>query len=114
MTARSGGRRRPRATSRGRPRARPHDTRSGPTMITQELHDGWTLRAVGGPVPSEIAAAIVPAQVPGSVHTDLLAAGLIPDPYLDLHESALAWMHRADWRYELPLTAAAPAGDERV
>ncbi|PVU83671.1 beta-mannosidase [Cellulomonas sp. WB94] len=83
-------------------------------MITQDLHDGWTLRAAGGPVPAEIAAATVPAQVPGSVHTDLLAAGLIPDPYLDLNESALAWMHRADWRYELPLTATAPAGDERV
>jgi beta-mannosidase len=49
-------------------------------MITQELHDGWTLRSAGGPVPAEIAAATVNAQVPGSVHTDLLAAGLIPDP----------------------------------
>ena len=83
-------------------------------MITQELHDGWTLRAAGGPVPEEIAAATVPAEVPGSVHTDLLAAGLIPDPYLDSNEAALAWMHRADWRYELPLTAVGPADDERV
>jgi beta-mannosidase len=83
-------------------------------MITQELHDGWTLRAAGGPVPAEISAATVAAQVPGSVHTDLLAAGLIPDPYLDRNETALAWMHRADWRYELPFTAAAPADDERV
>ncbi|HEX5333565.1 MAG TPA: glycoside hydrolase family 2 protein [Cellulomonas sp.] len=83
-------------------------------MITQELHDGWTLRAAGGPVPAEIALAIVPAEVPGSVHTDLLAAGLIPDPYLDSNETSLAWMHRADWRYELPLAATAPADDERV
>jgi beta-mannosidase len=83
-------------------------------MITQELHDGWTLRSAGGPVPAEIAAATVIAQVPGSVHTDLLAAGLIPDPYLDTNEAALVWMHRTDWRYELPVTAAAAADDERV
>ncbi|AOS62581.1 glycoside hydrolase family 2 protein [Actinoalloteichus hymeniacidonis] len=64
------------------------------------LHDGWTLRAVGGPAPAEIAEAVVPATVPGCVHTDLLAADLIPDPYLDDNESALAWIGRTDWRYE--------------
>jgi beta-mannosidase len=83
-------------------------------MITQELHDGWTLRADGGPVPPDIAAATVPAQVPGSVHTDLLAAGLIPDPYLDQNETVLAWMHRADWRYDLPFVTPIATHDERV
>jgi beta-mannosidase len=54
-----------------------------PTSL-RPLHDGWTLRPVAGTVPDEVAAAGgVPATVPGSVHTDLLAAGLIPDPYLD-------------------------------
>jgi beta-mannosidase len=41
----------------------------------------------------------LPATVPGSVHTDLLAAGLIPDLYLDLHELALGWIGWCDWRY---------------
>jgi beta-mannosidase len=34
------------------------------------------------------------------VHTDLLAAGLIPDPYLDDNELALAWIGRTDWSYQ--------------
>jgi beta-mannosidase len=42
----------------------------------------------------------VPATVPGCVHTDLLAAGLIPDPYLDDNETRLGWIGRTDWRYE--------------
>jgi beta-mannosidase len=83
-------------------------------MITQELNDGWTLRATGGPVPSAIAVATIPAQVPGSVHTDLLAAELIPDPYVDSNESALVWMHRADWRYDLHLETPSEGVDERV
>ncbi|WDZ87344.1 glycoside hydrolase family 2 protein [Micromonospora cathayae] len=67
----------------------------------QALHDGWTLRAVPDPgVPTEVAGAVVPATVPGCVHTDLLAAGLIPDPYLDDNETRLAWIGRTDWVYE--------------
>jgi beta-mannosidase len=66
-----------------------------------ELTSGWTVRAVGGTVPTHVAAwAAVPAQVPGCVHLDLLAAGLIPDPYLDENEAALSWIGHVDWRYE--------------
>ncbi|MFC4062047.1 glycoside hydrolase family 2 protein [Planomonospora corallina] len=60
------------------------------------LHDGWTLTAVSRGV--EVTG--VPASVPGCVHTDLLAAGLIPDPYLDDNETRLAWIGRTDWVYE--------------
>src|SRR4051794_17912620 len=84
--------------------------------MRRPLHDGWTLRAVHGPVPAELAtrlAAGVPATVPGTVHTDLLAAGLIPDPYLDDNESRLGWIGRCDWRYEAALRWVAP-GTERV
>ncbi|WBB72401.1 glycoside hydrolase family 2 protein [Micromonospora sp. WMMD1128] len=64
------------------------------------LHEGWTLRAESGPaVPPEIAGTAVPATVPGCVHTDLLAAGLIPDPYLDDNENRLTWIGRTDWVY---------------
>ncbi|GIJ00126.1 beta-mannosidase [Sediminihabitans luteus] len=41
----------------------------------------------------------VPATVPGTVHTDLHAAGLIPDPYLDDNERLLAWIGSCDWEY---------------
>ncbi|MFF3439350.1 glycoside hydrolase family 2 protein [Streptosporangium sp. NPDC002721] len=62
------------------------------------LHDGWTLHQVGGGLSR------VPATVPGCVHTDLLAAGLIEDPYLDDNEDRLTWIGRADWEYETAFT----------
>jgi len=40
------------------------------------------------------------ASVPGSVHTDLLAAKLIPDPYAGAPEAALQWIGLADWEYQ--------------
>jgi len=83
-------------------------------MISTELHDGWTLRASGGSVPDRISARPVPAQVPGSAHTDLLAAGLIGDPYLGMNEAELRWMHRVDWRYQRTLTVPPVADDERA
>ncbi|MBD8538917.1 glycoside hydrolase family 2 protein [Frigoribacterium sp. CFBP 8751] len=63
------------------------------------LHTGWSLRSTAGPVPPEIAAVDVPATVPGTVHTDLLAVGLIVDPYLDANEHLLTWIGQADWSY---------------
>jgi len=78
------------------------------------LHEGWTLRAEPGPaVPPEIAGTAVPATVPGCVHTDLLAAGLIPDPYLDDNENRLTWIGRTDWVYETTF-GWQPGDEERV
>jgi beta-mannosidase len=69
------------------------------------LTDGWTLSpAEGGDLPDSVRAAFaagpLPATVPGCVHTDLLAAGLIPDPYLDDNEARLSWIGHTDWIYE--------------
>ncbi|KRF33862.1 glycoside hydrolase family 2 protein [Yonghaparkia sp. Soil809] len=59
------------------------------------------LRSAGGPVPSSIAGRAIPASVPGVVHTDLLASGLIPDPYLGMNEHELTWIGRSRWLYSL-------------
>ncbi len=83
-------------------------------MIRQTLHDGWQLSAIAGPVPEHVAGRTVPAAVPGSAHLDLLAAGLIPDPYLDRVEEELVWAHRTDWRYALAFETAPAGPDERV
>lgn len=65
------------------------------------LHDNWTVRPVSGRIPDHVSAAgPIAATVPGTVHTDLLAAGLIPDPYLDDNERLLAWIGGASWCYE--------------
>ncbi|WP_350348271.1 glycoside hydrolase family 2 protein [Agromyces sp. G08B096] len=88
----------------------PHPTE--PHLVRRDLHDGWRLRAAAGSVPEPIADALVPAAVPGCVHTDLLAAGLIPDPYLDDHEALLAWIGQVDWTYETSFDWR-PDGHER-
>ena len=61
--------------------------------------DGWTLRAAAGPAPARRRRRRWMPATPGCVHTDLLAAGLIPDPFLDDNESALAWIGLVDWTY---------------
>ncbi|BFV56398.1 glycoside hydrolase family 2 protein [Kitasatospora sp. CMC57] len=67
--------------------------------VTQ-LDQGWTLHHAGDQLP---------AVVPGCVHTDLLTAGLIPDPFLEDNETKVAWVGRQDWTYTLDL----PAHDTR-
>ena len=67
-------------------------------MIRIPLTTGWTVTAFAGPVPEALPSDI-PAMVPGTVHTDLLAAGLIPDPYLDRNEQLLRWIGESDFRY---------------
>ncbi|WP_432932889.1 glycoside hydrolase family 2 protein [Microbispora sp. CA-135349] len=83
-------------------------------MIRELLHEEWHLRAAGEAIPDAVAGRDIPARVPGSSHLDLMAAGLIPDPYLDRNEAELIWMHRADWRYATTFQAPAARSGERV
>lgn len=78
-----------------------------PTLVRRPLHDGWEVLAAAGPAPAEVRGAPVPATVPGTVHDDLLAAGLIPDPYLDDNEALLAWIGLTDWTYRTVFSLAA-------
>ncbi|MEU4986394.1 glycoside hydrolase family 2 protein [Streptomyces sp. NPDC021969] len=55
---------------------------------------------------------LLPARVPGCVHTDLLTAGLIPDPFLGVNESDVAWVGRRAWTYVRDLPAADTTGEE--
>jgi beta-mannosidase len=67
-------------------------------MQRTDLRTGWTVGAISGDR-SGFVLGTYPAEVPGCVHTDLMTAGVIPDPYLDGNEAALRWMHDVDWRY---------------
>ena len=49
----------------------------------------------------------IPAAVPGDVHTALLAAGRIEDPFYDRNEDACAWMEEREWWYRLRFDAPA-------
>lgn len=83
--------------------------------MIRQLHDGWTLELVraGDGCPEHLTGVQVPATVPGSVHTDLLAAELIPDPYIDRHELELGWIGRSDWCFRTSFRVEEP-GDRRI
>ena len=48
----------------------------------------------------------IPATVPGCVHTDLLRAGEIPDPFWGTNEAGLQWIDERDWEYATEFDAA--------
>src|SRR5699024_640708 len=86
-----------------RAHARPSRPRRGErvtptrTPARRPLHEGWHLTITDGPAP--VAVRDVPATVPGTLITDLHAAGLIEDPYLDRNEHDLAWTGECDVTY---------------
>src|SRR5699024_3869530 len=108
-----------RGPSPRRPHARPPGTRRGehvtdrstPATTRRPLHEGWRLSITAGPAP--IAVQDVPATVPGTLITDLHAAGLIEDPYLDRHEHDLQWTGECDVTYATRFDWTA-AGADRV
>ncbi|MFH1569557.1 MAG: glycoside hydrolase family 2 protein, partial [Gemmatimonadota bacterium] len=51
--------------------------------------------------------AAIPAQVPGCVHLDLLAAGRIEDPFYRDHEHRVQWVGERDWVYRRSFTVPA-------
>ncbi len=61
-------------------------------MKIQSLGGAWNFRQVGEDE-------WLPATVPGGVHTDLLALGRIPDPFVGDNEKRVAWVAEADWEY---------------
>jgi len=56
------------------------------------LHQDWQFHKVGEQD-------WYPAVVPGCVHTDLMACGLIEDPFYRDNELKVQWIGEADWEY---------------
>ena len=53
-----------------------------------------------------------PATVPGFIHTDLMANGLIPDPYLATNEDTVRWVGQREWHYKIDINRTKlPKGD---
>jgi len=67
-------------------------------MKIQSLAGVWEFRQVGKEE-------WLPARVPGGVHTDLLALGLIPDPFVGDNEKRVQWVAEADWEYRCQFIA---------
>ncbi|HRG86672.1 MAG TPA: hypothetical protein PLU02_13310 [Chitinophagales bacterium] len=54
----------------------------------------WQFRKVGDTT------SWIKATVPGCVHTDLLNAGIIADPFFGSNEKTVEWVEREDWEYQ--------------
>ena len=70
----------------------------------------WTLSQLAGP--GELLDRPVRATVPGCVHTDLMAAGLLDDPHLDDNERRSQWIGWSTWRYETRFDCPATDGGQ--
>jgi beta-mannosidase len=68
-------------------------------MRTQSLSGDWVLRQAG-------TGSWLPATVPGGVHTDLIALGRIPDPFVSDNEKRVGWVAETDWDYRHCFTPA--------
>ena len=67
-----------------------------------ELQAQWSFRLLPGDAQLQAHPGMdawKPATVPGSVHTDLMAAGLIGDPYVGAAEAGLQWIGLGAWEY---------------
>ncbi|MFT7722892.1 MAG: glycoside hydrolase family 2 TIM barrel-domain containing protein [Roseateles sp.] len=85
------------------------------------IGQGWSFRLAPGSTQAAAHPEALPwhaATVPGTVHTDLLAQRLIPDPYVGAPEAGLQWIGLADWeyrtRFDVPRAALARARSELV
>lgn len=76
--------------------------------VRQSLDEGWSFRQARG-------YNLYPATVPGVVHTDLMAAGIIDDPFTELNERGVQWVDKEDWIYRTCFDVdAATLGRDRV
>ncbi len=59
-------------------------------MTTINLHGTWKLTSADGKYACDY-------QVPGDVHSALMKAGIIPDPYIGKNELLVRWVADQDW-----------------
>ena len=67
-------------------------------MIVNELNESWSFRQSGE-------TEWLPATVPGTVHTDLMANGKIKDPFYRLNEHDVQWVDKVGWEYKTTFIA---------
>jgi beta-mannosidase len=68
-------------------------------MKMQSLAGNWEFQQIG-------TKEWLPAIVPGGVHTDLLALGRIPDPFVGDNEKRVQWVAESDWVYRTSFTCS--------
>ncbi|MFO7733698.1 MAG: glycoside hydrolase family 2 protein [Candidatus Aminicenantes bacterium] len=77
-------------------------------VIHLSLDGDWEFRQAGKTAWNK-------ATVPGCVHTDLMSAGLIPDPFFRMNELEVRWIEKQGWVYRRAFEAGeGVTGGERV
>jgi len=61
-------------------------------LLSEKLNDNWRFAKVGDTLTHA-------AEVPGTIHTDLLANNLINDPFYRNNELELQWIENESWEY---------------
>src|SRR5437867_5960279 len=77
-------------------------------MKFQSLNGPWKFRVVkGSALPSRLSRIHrwMDADVPGTVHTDLLANRIIPDPFYRMNELDVRWVEDQQWLYRKAFVA---------
>ncbi len=69
------------------------------------LHDNWSVKLTGktsndNDVPRKKLKNWIPAEVPGTIHTDLLNAGIIENPFKEKNEFNYNWISKSSWTYK--------------
>lgn len=62
-------------------------------VIVKDLNANWQFKQTDEKL-------WMPATVPGTVHTDLMANGIIEDPYYRTNEKDIQWIDKKDWEYK--------------
>ena len=72
-------------------------------MKRVELNGHWNVKANDAykllPADHQRVLEWIPAQVPGTIHTDLLSQKIIPDPYYRMNENEVQWIENLQWQY---------------
>jgi len=69
------------------------NTKTAQLPVITEISTNWEFKEVG-------TENWLPAIVPGTVHTDLMANGIIEDPHYALNETAVQWIEKKNWEYK--------------
>lgn len=74
--------------------------------LSVALVDNWSFRAADSTSQDKMPPDIewIEATVPGTVHTDLLAAKIIDEPFASTNESKLQWIEHKEWHYKTTFT----------
>jgi beta-mannosidase len=87
-------------------------------MENIDLNGTWEFKAVNsyGDLPAMYSKTEewMPATVPGTVHTDLMAQHVIPDPFYRTNENDVQWVEGVQWVYRRSFSVPASAMGESV